>query len=85
MSFLSEARWAVEAELICARSLRTAGDVRRAVGQGFECIPPVTITPAAIEAFTRFGTDAYDQVVDYEAGLRAFLEALGIPVVPKGT
>lgn len=58
---------------------------RRTFIKGRAKYPPVTITPAAIEAFTRFGTDAYDQVVDYEAGLRAFLEALGIPVAPKGT
>lgn len=38
------------------------------------------ITTAAVDAFERFGTDAYGGIVDTRAGLTAALKELGIPV-----
>ena len=48
--------------------------VRGRIKQVFE------VTPAAVEAFERFGTDNYGAIVDTRAGLIAALKQMGIPV-----
>lgn len=55
---------------------------RRTFVKGRVKFPAIEVTPAAVEAFERFGTDAYGGIVDTAAGLRAALAELGIPVKP---
>lgn len=42
--------------------------------------PGAVVTPAAVDAFERFGTDEYGGIVDVQAGLVAALKMMGIPV-----
>jgi hypothetical protein len=53
---------------------------RRTFIKGRPKYPPIEITPAAVDAFERFGTDNYGGIVDTRAGLIAALKGLGIPV-----
>lgn len=54
---------------------------RRIFIRGRKVPPPgQEITPQAIEAFERFGTDNYGSIVDTRAGLIAALKQLGLPV-----